>query len=91
LTIHAALLGRFGPAHAVQNQRQRQHPPRFIRVPRLRGSTPKPSRIQIHPSDCYSSRHDVLRESMQSQAITPPPPWEPRESQNLMPLVLCAR
>ena len=68
LTIHAALRGRVAAADALQYKRKRQHPPRGGCVPRLRCGTPKTSRIQVHPSDCYSSRHDLLRESMQSQA-----------------------
>ena len=68
LTIHAALRGRVAAADALQYKRKRQHPPRGGCVPRLRCGTPKTSRIQVHSSDCYSSRHDLLRESMQSQA-----------------------
>jgi hypothetical protein len=58
LPIHAALGSRLAPRPALQHQRDRQHPPRRLRIPRPRRFPPKVRRRQLGPGDRH--RHSSL-------------------------------
>jgi len=58
LPVHAAAGGRLRARVALQHQRDRQHPPGRLRIPRPRRLPPQVGGRQLGPRDCQ--RHAIL-------------------------------
>jgi hypothetical protein len=68
LPVHAATLGRVLARPPFQDERDRQHPPRRLGVPRPGRLAPQIARRQVSPRDRY--RHVRLRSKLMQERIT---------------------